>query len=246
MAQDIKTVFFVSKKIISHDDATNFKREGFDLISQKCFDEVVADSRTRPPFAIIVDGALCGSQLCSPSGLLSKIQKNVPGAAVFLINATGVQRFELLKSDLAYAVFPNSTKISDLLVSISRYDRMLTTAGAKSKIRFGVSVPCLVKKLGASGLVQGEICDLSSNGMKVRVNSEELNWQTGDEIRFSFDQKTRQAGNLEGFGQLRWSVTNEIKPGVKETRMGFEFSRLPPPTLHAFLDLLNDARVQSN
>lgn len=246
MGMSAKAVFFVSKQTISNEDVRDFARDGFDLIAQKNFEDLLTSSASRRPFAIIIDGDVCGGQLCSAGGLLSKIQKKLSLPPVFLINATGVQRFELLKSDLAYAVFPLHTKLSAVLPAIIRYDRMLEAAGAKSKIRFGVSMPCLVKKLGASGLLQGEICDLSPNGMKVRVNSEDIDWQTGDEVRFSLNQKVSNSGHLEGYGQLRWSITDEVKPGVKETKLGFAFKQLPTDTLNAFLDLLNEARVQAN
>lgn len=229
---------------MSDQEYDSFKSRGFDVKLQNHPDLFLELVSTVQPFGLIVDGKLCGSALASPGGLLQKIQKLYPGVPVFLLNATGAQRYELLKSDLAYAVFPQGANLYTILAAVSRYQCMLQSAGAKSKIRFGVSLPCMVKKIGASGLIQGEICDLSPNGMKVRIDAEQIKWEAGDEVRFSLNQKTSTAGQLEGFGQLRWSITDEVRPGVKETRMGFEFSQLPPPTLNAFLDLLNEARVR--
>lgn len=243
MAEGIQNVLYLSCSKLSDQEYDSFKSRGFDITLQNHADLFLHLISSIRPFGLIVDGKLCGSALSSSSGLLQKIQKSYPGVPVFLLNATGAQRYELLKSDLAYAVFPPGANLSTVLAAISRYKSMLQSAGAKSKIRFGVSLPCMVKKLGASGLVQGEICDLSPNGMKVRIDAEQIKWEAGDEVRFSLNQKTSSAGQLEGFGQLRWSITDEVRPGIKETRMGFEFSQLPPPTLHAFLDLLNDARV---
>ena len=245
MSDKLKRVLFFSNIQVLEADLAELRSKDFDLVFSKgkarLIDEILSDR----PFAVVLDAKYCKERSAPVDFLLPKIHKSLNGTPVFLIKASGVERLEILKNDLAYAVLQDESGLAGLWAALLRYGQMVKSAGSSNRIRHGVSVPCLVKKLGTSGLIHGEICDLSPKGMKVLVDRQSLDWTPGDEVRFSFSRIGHKGAHLDGYGQLRWSVTDEVQPGIKVTRMGLEFSQLPAPTLQEFMEMMNTARSEA-
>jgi hypothetical protein len=245
MAGTPKVVLFFSNLKISEAEATAFSAAGFSPVFSKGKARLVDEIMTLRPVAVVVDARYCIQRTASASFLLPKIKKSLNGAPVFLINSTCVRNFDLLKANLAYAILPHETSMDKLLSALLNFCMMIRGVSESNRIRHKVSVPCLVKRLGTSGLVKGQICDLSPKGMKIVVDLQPVDWSAGDELRFSFAKAGASTQHFEGHGQLRWSVTDELGPGIKVTRMGLEFSQLPTATLVEFMQILNTARGEA-
>lgn len=237
-------ILLFSNLKISDQEISSFSAAGFDLVFSKGKARLVDEIIQIRPQTIVIDAIYCNERGASLGFLLPKIQKVLNGTPVFVVNGSGVQHLDLLKNNLAYAVFAKDFSWIKLLSSLINYRQSLKVYPAGQRVRHKVSLPCLVKKLGTSGLIQGKICDLSHHGMKIELDKSSLDWTTGDDVRFSFKNGQRNV-HFEGHGQLKWSITDEITPGMRVIKIGLEFTQLPSTTTLEFMEMINSARVNT-
>jgi hypothetical protein len=229
---------------IDEQEIASFNAARFDLVFSKGKARLVDEIIRIKPQAIVIDAVYCNERGTSVGFILPKIQKVLNGTPVLLVNGSDIQHLDLLKKNLVYAVFSNKFSWIKLRSTLISYRQSLKIYRAGQAARHTVSVPCLVKKLGTSGLIQGKICDLSHHGMKIELDKSSLDWATGDDVRFSFKNGDRNV-HFEGHGQLRWSVSDEIRPGMRVIKIGLEFTQLPSTTTFEFMDMINSARVNT-
>lgn len=242
--KNLKSLLFVSNQKLTEGQSEDLLAKGFSVFYAKVVDDLSAEISSLRPFALVLDVKYCTANGFSLRVLLQKLNPMVGKVPVFLINASNINYLELLGNDLVYAVLKQDQSIENLGAALIRYQDLYKKHRDHALMRFGVSLPCLVKKLGSSGLLQGVIKDISPKGMRLELELKPDDWTAGDELRFSFTSSKKEgASYLDGFGHLRWSMHEEEKPGIKKVRVGVQFSQLPEPTLQGVLDIVNSARL---
>ena len=242
MSEISRRVLFFSNLQFTESELLSFASKGYSLVSSKGKARLIDEVLSLKPFGLVIDVKYCAQRSLPCSFILQKLQHSLTGIPVFLINGTNINYLELIQNELVYAFLKDDVSLIRLAGALDQYSQIGKRGGGPDRMRFGVSVPCVMKKLGSSGLAYGQICDLSPKGMKVVLNVEQQDWLAGDEIRFSFNQCGDRGVHLEGYGRLRWALKHEGKPGSQMTRLGVEFSQLPKPTLVEVLEILNDLR----
>lgn len=218
-------------------------QEGFELIYSKGKSRLIDEILSIKPFAVLIDGEYVSQRSMKPAFVLQKIKHVVRSTPVFLFNSAEVDHVQLMAEDLVYAVITGRPDLSKLISAVKRYISTPKRGANSDKVRTPVQLPCLLKKLGTSGLLHGKICDLSPKGMKIILEKPCDEWMTGDEIRFSIPRKNDSSSHLDGYGHLRWSQKQNVGQGFVNVQLGVEFSQLPLTTLYEFLDLLNSSRA---
>ncbi len=243
LSEVVQNILFFSNMQLSNEDLSQTLSAGFAIVHSKGKARLIDEILTLKPVALIVDAKYCAQRSMKCDFLLQKIQYSIRATPVFLVNATDVDYISMMADNLIYALIKGPPDFVRLLASLRQYRESSRSRAAATPVRNTVSVPCLLKKLGTSGLIHGRICDLSPKGMKIVLDRDCEDWITGDEIRFSFAKSSDKSSHLDGYGRLRWSEKVAHAPGVVAVKLGLEFCQLPLPTLHEFLDILNTSRA---
>lgn len=243
MSEFRHTILIYSNAIFSSEALAKANQEGFELIYSKGKSRLIDEILSNRPFAVLIDGDYVGQRSMKPAFLLQKIRHVVRSTPVFLFNSFETDHVKLMAEELVYAVVSGNPDLSKLIDVIKKYISTPKRGAQSDKVRNKVQVPCLLKKLGTSGVLSGKICDLSPKGMKIILDKPCDEWSAGDEIRFSIPRKNDSSSHLDGYGHLRWSQKQNVGQGFVNVQLGVEFTQLPLPTLYEFLDLLNSSRA---
>jgi hypothetical protein len=243
MTDNRKLILSYSNIAFAADTIGKSQQEGFEIVASKGKSRIIDEIISLKPFAVAIDGVYCESRSMKATFLLQKIRHVVQTTPVFLFNSDDANHVKLMADDLVYAVITGPADLGKLTCAIKKYINTPKRGGRSERVRSQVQLPCLLKKLGTSGLMQGKICDLSPKGMKIVLERPCDDWSTGDELRFSIPKKSDTTSHLDGYGHLRWSKKQEVGNGFFNVHLGVEFSQLPLPTLYEFLDLLNNTRA---
>jgi hypothetical protein len=229
----------------SNEALAHAQKEGFAICNSKGKARLIDEILSLRPVALVVDSKYCEQRSMKSQFLLQKVQHSLGNTPVFLMNATDVDYVQLMAENLIYAMMKGKPDLVKLVASLRRYLESNKRRASSATVRNLVALPCLLKKLGASGLLQGQICDLSPKGMKILLERPREEWAVGDEIRFSVAKAGASGAHLDGYGRLRWAEKiNDVQGSVK-MNLGIEFSQLPLPTLYEFLDILNSSRANA-
>lgn len=80
--------------------------------------------------------------------------------------------------------------------------------------RVDVSIRCLLKRVGSSGVISGTIVNISQSGLRVECEGLLLEWLEDDEVRFSVSEEHHVFGNhFYGAGRLRWKQAHSVRSG---------------------------------
>ena len=242
MDEQLKDVLIFSNMQFESPQLSKANADGFSLVYSKGKARLVDEILSIRPVGLVIDADYCQRRGMTCQFLLQKVQHSLGNTPAFLINGKELDYIKLMADNLLYAIIQGKPDLGKISSSLKKYLESNKRRSELTRVRNDVSVPCLLKKLGTSGLVQGKICDLSPKGMKIVLDRPCDEWAIGDEIRFSFTGATQKGGHLDGYGRLRWYEKNNVPPSGATARMGLEFSQLPQPTLYEFLDILNASR----
>lgn len=242
MAGMLKSILFFSNFKVPSDVLSEVNSAGFEVVYSKGKARLIDEILTLKPAALVVDGKYCSERGLKCDFLLQKVRHSIRETPVFLVNTTDVDYVKLMADNLIYAIMKDQPDFKRLLSSIQRYFEAGRARAELTRIRSSVSLPCLLKKLGTSGVLQGKICDLSPKGMKIIVERASDDWIAGDEVRFSFSRIGEKSAHLDGYGCVRWFEKVGGASDPQGVQLGLEFSQLPLPTLYEFLEILNSSR----
>ncbi len=241
--ENVQNILFYSNTEFSSEESEKAKSSGYNIVYSKNKARLIDDIISSKPVAILIDGQYCEQRKMKAVFLLQKIRSVAKARPVFLVNASHVDHVDLMVEELVYAVISGLPNVARIITALDKFLDARKQGYGPGRIRNTVQVPCLLKKLGTSGLLHGNICDLSPKGMKIVLERSCEDWTAGDEIRFSIPKKSDKTLHLDGYGRLRWTEKQNADEGVGRVQLGLEFSQLPLQTLHEFLDLLNASRA---
>jgi hypothetical protein len=175
-------------------------------------------------------------------GLLEGLPADLKQLPVYLVNANFSEFESLISRAIVHAVMEHVPDPDTLLESVEKYQEMRRKTGDNHLLRQDLSVPCLIKRIGAAGISDGQVMDLSPQGMKVRVPLDASDWEIGDEVRFSISGSTRFAvkDHIEGRAAIRW--TRKLDSNDPAFVVGLCFVDIPDSSRVQISGMLNDAR----
>lgn len=203
---------------------------------------LTADLRSHKPHALIMDISFCKRKSLGVRGFLEGLKSDLKIIPIFLINANFSEFEELISRNVVYAVLPGLPDPQELTNSVARYYAMRKKTGANNVLRQDLSAQCLIKRIGSSGIINGLVVDLSTDGMKVQLPDTVKNWESGDEVRFSIarPEGASAVDHIQGRATIRWTKSPEKGQGASV--VGLSFSEIPEQSRSQLSEMLNNAR----
>ncbi len=236
-------IMYFTDATISSEEGIFLDDRGFEINSCSDKNQLFSDINMLKPVAMIIDVSFCLKKQIACEKLLKRINMTIPSVPVFLTHSRLIDSVQLMAKGLVYAKSIQGLDCAGLCHSLKSFKADKKPRIAMEYYRTPVRLACMVKKLGASGVFEGSIRDLSPRGMKVVLDDPLNDWKSGDEVRFSLGQTSDAQKMLEGFANLRWTRELNGQAGPRGSEIGLEFATLPPEILKTFISTLNDFRV---
>ena len=246
MSKITKNIFFFSDLDSSKFTLEKLAASGYTAIFSSDHARLTDQVAAVKPVALVFDCDYCRKKSLRFRGFLERLRQEKPDIPVFLIKASITEFSDLLVAELVYSVVEGIIPGETLARAITSYHELQSRKRGKNPLRFQVTVPCLVKKIGSSGVVHGHICDISPKGMKVELDRDPTHWSEGDELRFSLlisgPLPESDPRHLDGYGHVRWKRLETHLLLTDKVAMGIEFATIPEPTRLGVMQILNTAR----
>ena len=246
MSNITKTIFFFSDIDSSKYSKEKLGTSGYIAIFSSDQTRLSEQIAALKPVALVFDCDYCKKKSLRFRGFLERMKKEKPDIPIFLINAPIAEFSDLLVEELVYSVIEGVIPAETLVQAVSACHKLQVRRLARTPLRYQVTLPCLVKRIGSSGVVHGHICDISPNGMKVVLDQDTTHWSDGDELRFSLLIAKRlpasEPQHLDGYGHVRWNRVETNLSSTEQIAMGIEFGVIPTQTRVGVMQILNTAR----
>lgn len=185
------------------------------------------DVRNHKPGALVIDMDFCRRKSLKVRPFLHSIKKEMMNLLIFLTKSAQIEFEDLIATGIIYSVSIEIPEAEKLFDSVEAFHDQSTKPKDQPEIRREVSFPCLLKKIGCSGLVSATIVDLSSGGMKVKIEGSIEHWETGDEIRYSIIKNpTDTSSHVHGLAKVRWRKAHTENESA--IHLGLMFHGVPP------------------
>ncbi len=164
--------------------------------------------------------------------------------AVFLARCAGDLNVcsDLYLSDLIVGFFPDSYETEKLCNAIRAGVQLREQQGKRQFPRSKVRLPGIIKVLGEDGIIEGEVRNLSSGGLSMRITrSTAVRLEKLANIRFgvSLGKEKKQ---VIGDGHLTWFDESLKSEDSGMVQLGVRFTALDPSVRSELAQYLNIAR----
>ena len=199
--------------------------------------------RAAPPHAIIhLVGKNDTDAQFDPA--LRRLSRDIKGTLIYVAAHDVTARLRLLADGHVEAVLPLPLSKDHLLGVVRRALAIRRHQGSRATPRYPVRFKCMIKVVGASGLVEGQVHQIGRGGFTAMLAKPTLDGPAGDEIRFSI---VRQGGvnptttRIEGDGHICWGTSGVDAQG--RVRYGVRFTKLNDLAEVELLSCINRLRT---
>ncbi len=173
---------------------------------------------------------------------LKRLSRDCRRTLIYVVSPNSDKRLKLIADDHVEAVFSELPPLDGLMMIIRRAAEIRTEQRGRTTPRYPVRYGCMVKMVGTSGVVEGEVRQLGCGGFMVSLKEPPLRKTTSDPLRFTiFRKDARGTTRIEGDGEVCWGDTVPIETGG--VRLGVKFTRLDTQSEGNLLACINTLRT---
>jgi hypothetical protein len=174
--------------------------------------------------------------------VLMRISRDCRRTLIYVVTSNSEQRLKLIADDHVQAVFSKLPPVGSLVEIVRRATEIRRAQRGRHTPRYPVRYGCMVKMLGTSGLVEGEVRQLGCGGFMVSLPDSPEKKAVNDPLRFTiFRKDSSGTTRIEGDGEVCWDDTSNISE--RGVRLGVKFTKLDAQSKGNLLSCINSLRT---